>query len=88
MTTAAAVTAAGLAGAVATFQLALALGAPWGGVAYGGRAARAEWTLPAGLRIASALTVLMLFAVAWAVLAAADLMTSGPLPHQLLPRIC
>lgn len=62
---AAAITAAVLFGVVALFQLALALGVPWGAYAYGGRAVRDDGTLPPTYRGASAATavVLVLFAV-------------------------
>jgi hypothetical protein len=86
--TAVGVTAAALAGAVAAFQLALSLGARWGGVAYGGRAAREDGSLPTGFRIASAATAVMLLAVAWVVLAAAGVMTSGPASQHVLSRTC
>lgn len=61
----AAIAAAVLFGVVAVFQLALALGVPWGAFAFGGRAVRADGTLPAGYRAASAVTavVLVFFAV-------------------------
>lgn len=61
----AAVAAAVLFGVVALFQVALALGIPWGAFAFGGRAVREDGTLPAAYRGASAVTavVLVLFAV-------------------------
>ena len=61
----AAIAAAVLFGVVALFQLALALGVPWGAFAFGGRAARDNGTLPPAYRGASAVTavVLVLFAV-------------------------
>jgi hypothetical protein len=49
-----------LLGAAAAFQGALALGAPLGRFAYGGRAATRDGRLPAPLRLASACTVLVL----------------------------
>lgn len=60
-----ATTAAVLFGGVALFQLALALGVPWGTFAYGGRAVGEDGTLPSTYRFASAATavVLVLFAV-------------------------
>lgn len=42
-------------GAAALFQLGLALGAPWGAAAYGGRAAGPDGTLPVLYRATSAL---------------------------------
>ncbi len=61
----AAIAAAALFGVVALFQVALALGVPWGAFAFGGRAARDDGTLPASYRAASAVTAvfLILFAV-------------------------
>ena len=61
----AAIAAAVLFGVVALFQVALALGVPWGAFAFGGRAVRDDGTLPAAYRGASAVTavVLVLFAV-------------------------
>lgn len=58
----------------AAFQSALALGAPWGRCAYGGRAAGEDGTLASRYRWSSALTVLVLAVAAWSVLAA-----NGPL---------
>ncbi|HEU5045105.1 MAG TPA: hypothetical protein VFT75_13320 [Nocardioidaceae bacterium] len=55
-----------LLGLAATFQAALALGAPWGRVAYGGRAAAEDGRLPGRLRVASGCTVLVLAGAAWA----------------------
>ena len=49
----------------AVFQTALALGAPWGAAAYGGRVARPDGTLPAGYRVSSAFTVAVLAAAGW-----------------------
>lgn len=62
MQTFAAVVACALLAALAVFQLALALGAPWGRFAWGGRHER---ELPTRLRVASAVTVVVyaLFAV-------------------------
>jgi hypothetical protein len=55
--------------AVALFQLALALGAPWGDAAYGGQAADADGRLPARFRGMSALAAVFLVAAAVIVLA-------------------
>lgn len=60
--------------AIAAFQFALALGAPWGRAAWGGRA---EGRLPSNLRIASGVAgVAWLFAAA-IVLGRADLLSTG-----------
>lgn len=61
----AAIAAAVLFGVMALFQVALALGVPWGAYAFGGRAVRDDGILPAGYRAASGVTavVLVFFAV-------------------------
>lgn len=60
-----AIVAALLFGAVALFQLALALGVRWGAFAFGGRAVREDGTLPLSYRLSSAVAavLLALFAV-------------------------
>ncbi|MGY1807830.1 hypothetical protein ACI8AF_10705 [Blastococcus sp. SYSU D00669] len=64
----AAVVASVLLAALAVLQVALAAGAPLGRLAWGGR----HRVLPRGLRIASAVSVLLYGLFAWAVWAAAD----------------
>lgn len=54
------------------FQSALALGVPWGAMAYGGRAAKLDDTLPIAYRVVSALTLVFLSAAAWSVVAVAE----------------
>ncbi len=49
----------------ATFQGALALGAPWGAMAYGGRATRADGTISVRYRVLSAFTILVLALAGW-----------------------
>jgi hypothetical protein len=56
-----------LLGLAATFQGALALGAPWGRYAYGGRTATDHGRLPARLRVTSSCTVVVLAMAGWAV---------------------
>lgn len=56
----AAIVAAVLFGAIALFQVALALGAPWGTFAYGGRAVRGDGTLPPSYRLSSAVAAVLL----------------------------
>ena len=73
----AAVVAATLLGVVAVFQLSLALGAPWGGAAYGGRAPVTGGVLPARYRVMSAAGVVLLAVAAWIILARADIV-GGP----------
>ena len=54
---------------VAAFQVALALGVPWGGAAYGGRAADADGRLPSTHRAMSAIAALFLAVAATLALA-------------------
>lgn len=61
-------------GCLALFQVALAAGAPWGRLAWGGQ----HVVLPPALRVGSAVSVLLYAAIALVVLAAAD--GAGPLP--------
>ncbi len=76
--TAAAVIAVALLALLAVFQSALALGAPWGQAAWGGRHRR---TLPAGLRLASAATAVAACPLmALYVLRSAEVIDAPPLP--------
>lgn len=77
MTTAAAVAAAVLFGLISLFQVALALGVPWGAAAYGGGRARADGTLPPRLRVASAVAALLLLFFAGVVLVRAEVLGTG-----------
>lgn len=77
----AAIIAAGLIGLLILFQIALALGAPWGKAAWGGGN---EGTLPRKLRLASAFSALVLALAAWVILAAAGLIDSSPVPESWL----
>jgi len=79
--TAAAVAAAGLIGLVATFQVALVLGAPWGAAAWGGGH---PGRLPMGLRLASVAAIGVLVMLAWIVLAAAGAVAASPIPRPWL----
>lgn len=63
-------------GLVALVQLALALGAPLGAHVYGGRAAGAGEALPPAHRVASLVTVGVLLAAGWLVLARAGVVDS------------
>lgn len=67
--TTAAVIAATLLTAVAAFQVALALGAPWGDAVLGGRAATADGVLTGGYRVAAGLQSLVLLSMAAVLLA-------------------
>jgi hypothetical protein len=69
----------------AAFQIGLALGAPRGAAAYGGRAA-ADGTLPRRWRLVSARSVLALLAAIWAVLAAA-VVDRGPVASSVLTTV-
>ena len=81
----AALVTAGLLIPVAAFQAALAGGAPWGDVSYGGRAGATGGVLPRSYRAMSAASVLLLALAAWVVLAHAGLVPSGVLGDEL-PR--
>jgi hypothetical protein len=63
-------------GLVALVQLALALGAPLGAHVYGGRVAGLGEALPPAYRVASLLTVGVLLAAGWLVLARAGVVGS------------
>ena len=71
-----------LIGVVVSFQILLALGAPWGAGAWGGRTAG---VLPGGLRIASAVSALLLGAIAWVVLSKS--VAEGDDPSWLTPAL-
>lgn len=77
----AAVVAAALLVVVALFQLALAVGLPWGRAAYGGQHRGA---LPTGLRVASAAAFVLWSVVALGVLRRGGLDVPSPLPDGWL----
>ena len=54
---------------LALFQIALALGAPWGAHVYGGRAVAEDGTLPGKWRAASAAASVVLLLFGWVMLA-------------------
>jgi hypothetical protein len=66
------------------FQLALALGAPWGRAAYGGQH---PGVLPTQLRVASAVAVVVWTGVALVVARRAGLAVWSPLPVSWLPVV-
>jgi hypothetical protein len=66
------------------FQLALALGAPWGRAAYGGQH---TGVLPTQFRVASAVAVVLWTAVALIVALRAGLPVWSPLPASWLPVV-
>jgi len=76
--------AAALSLVVAGFQLALAIGAPWGRAAYGGQH---PGVLPARLRVSSAVATLVWAAVALAVARRAGWPVWAPLPDAWLPVV-
>lgn len=81
--TIAAIVAALLLGALVAFQLALALGAPWGHSAWGGAH---QGVLPTRLRVASALAGLVIYPlVIVVILASANLIDADWLPLQGAP---
>lgn len=69
---------------VAGFQLALAIGAPWGRAAYGGQH---PGVLPARLRVSSAVATFVWAAVALVVARRAGLPVWAPLPDAWLPVV-
>ena len=70
-----------LIGAVALFQFGLALGAPWGAAARGGRN---PGRLPVRLRWASAAAIVLLGLIGWVIAAAAGLVQTSPIPSEWL----
>lgn len=68
--------------ALVVFQLALALGAPWGSAAYGGRN---PGRLPASLRVSSVVAAVVWTAVALVVARAGGIPVWAPLPDAWLP---
>ena len=66
------------------FQVGLAIGAPWGSVAYGGRAVAGDGTLPWRYRLGSALAALALLGAMWVVLAAGAVIDRGPVPMRFV----
>jgi len=73
---ASAIGAALLLAGVAVFQAALALGAPWGEMAYGGRVETTDGVL-SGRRASSAFSFFVLLFAAWVILARADVVSEG-----------
>ncbi|MCW2834618.1 MAG: hypothetical protein JWN68_2571 [Nocardioides sp.] len=69
---------------VVAFQTALAAGAPWGAAAYGGRFVEGDGRLPTRYRLSSAVTALVLLAIAWLMLAAGSVIGQGPVPDLVL----
>jgi hypothetical protein len=81
ITRTAAIGAAALLAALAVFQLALALGAPWGRAAYGGLTDQPG----AALRVSSAVATLIWAGAALVVLKRAGISAWAPLPRRALP---
>ena len=61
----------------ALLQVGLALGAPWGSIAYGGRMANPNGTLPKRLRLMSAVAAAVLLLATYVVVARGGLIESG-----------
>ena len=68
---------AALFGFLALFQVALALGAPWGAHAYGGRVVHEDGTLPAKWRVASGIAAVILVLFGWVMLARGGVVDSS-----------
>jgi hypothetical protein len=79
-----ALVAAALLALAVAFQIGLALGAPWGAAAYGGRAVLKGGVLPVAYRCASGVAALTLLGATWVVLASAALVARGPIPGSVL----
>ncbi len=62
---------------VAVFQAALALGAPWGEMAYGGRVETTDGVLSGRHRASSAFSFFVLLFAAWVILARGDVVSEG-----------
>jgi hypothetical protein len=62
---------------LALFQVALAVGAPWGSHAYGGRVAREDGTLPTKWRVVSGIAAVVLVAFGWVMLARGGVVDSS-----------
>jgi hypothetical protein len=75
------VVAVALIGFVIAFQIGLVLGAPWGAAAWGGQH---PGRLPARLRIASIVAIVILAFLGWLVAAAAGILTAAPMPASWL----
>ncbi|MCW2761795.1 MAG: hypothetical protein JWR85_1996 [Marmoricola sp.] len=71
----------------AALQVGLAAGAPWGAVAYGGRAASGDGTLPAAYRFGSGVAALVLLGAIWVVLASVSMVGRGPTSLAFLTAI-
>jgi hypothetical protein len=71
----------------ACFQIGIAAGAPWGAVAYGGRAATGDGALPAVYRLGSGGAALVLLGAMWVVLAAVSVVDRGPVSLPVLTVI-
>jgi len=79
-----AVVAAALLAAVAVFQAALVLGAPWGEATQGGRASTMDGVLTSGPRALAAVSACLLLFSAWIVLARAGVVANGPLGDRFV----
>lgn len=71
----------------AAFQVGLAVGAPWGAAAYGGRAASGDGTLSVAYRLGSAVATLVLLGAIWVVLASVSIVGRGPVSLTSLTGI-
>jgi hypothetical protein len=68
----------------AAFQIGLAAGAPWGAVAYGGRAISGSRAVPRAYRLGSSVAALVLLGAMWVVLASVDIVSRGAVPSAAL----
>jgi hypothetical protein len=79
-----ALVAAALLALAVAFQVGLAIGAPWGAAAYGGRAVPHGGAMPVAYRCASGVAALVLLGAMWVVLASVSLVGRGPLSGSML----
>ena len=71
----------------AAFQLGLAMGAPWGAAAYGGRAVSDDGSLPGVYRLGSGVAALVLLSGVWVVLALVSGVGRGPVSAAVLHAV-
>lgn len=71
---------------VASFQIAVGLGAPLGNHVYGGRAASDGGKLPGRLRVGSVSSAALLMVFAWVLLARSGIVAARGIPTRTLTR--
>jgi len=84
----AAIGAAVLLAGVAAFQVALAVGAPWGDMSYGGQADTVDGVLPGSYRVMSVIAVVILLFAAYVVLVRGGVVADSPLGPRFVVIAC